>query len=67
VVSWVEEMSNYLARMLAVTQAGQGGREKSDIASLTEGQSKRAQFGVRRGSIMVGGCRITTISTWSKK
>jgi len=58
-------MLNHLARVLAVTMVRQGGKVKCTIASLTEGQCRRAQCGVGGGNLMAGGCNVTTIGTWS--
>jgi len=59
----MENMSNHLARVLAVTLIGQGGKVKSATTSLTVGHSMRAACGVGGGSMISGGHSITTIST----
>jgi len=65
-VGRVEEMSNYLARALAVTLVRQVGKETSTIATLTADQSRRAQCRVGGRSIMASGCTVMTVATWSK-
>jgi len=59
-------MSKYLTRALAATRAGQGKKEQSNKASLTESQSKRAKGGMVGGSIITGDWRVTTMGKSSE-
>jgi len=59
-------MSNYLLRELGVGLAGQGSRVKTSSAFPTAWRSRRAQWGVGGGSMMVGGFSVITHGMWSE-
>jgi hypothetical protein len=61
-----EEMSNHLARVLAVGLSGGGGIRKSTSCSPRDCQSRRAQCGTGGGRDILGGDRVITIGTWSE-
>ena len=59
-------MSNYLLRELGVGFAGQGSVVKVSRAFPTASRSRRAQCGVRGGSIIPGSFSVITHGTWSE-
>ena len=65
-VRWAEEMSNHLLRELGVGLAGQGNVMKVFRAFPTTSRSRRAQCGVRGGSMIEGGLSVITHGTWSE-
>jgi len=59
-------MSNQLLRELGVGLAGQDSVMKASSAFPTASRSRRAQCGVRGGSIIAGGLSAITHGTWSE-
>jgi len=61
-----EEISNHLLRKLGVGHDGQGNVVQAFSASHTASRSRRAQCGVRGGSMIAGGFSVITHGTWSE-